>query len=166
MLIKCTIDGVAQLLNENAEKPLNKILQERLETFPSNSACRGAGCGNCAVLLNGQCVLSCLIPAFRLNNSVILTMEGFRRTRPYKDIERAYAETGISPCEQCYASKTLMIEGILNMLDIENMRGTSLDKELIEREMGMNSCKCLEMRQIETIIRVALKNRRNRIVRK
>ncbi len=166
MLIKCTIDGVAQLLNENAEKPLNKILQERIETFPSNSACRGAGCGNCAVLLNGQCVLSCLIPAFRLNNSVILTIEGFRRTRPYRDIERAYTETGISPCEQCYASKTLMIEGILNMLDIENMRGTSLDKDLIEREMGMNSCKCLEMRQIETVIRVALKNRRNRIVRK
>lgn len=165
MLIKCTIDGVTQLLNVNAEKPLSKILQERVETFPSNSACRGAICGNCAVLLNGRCVLSCLVPAFRLANAVILTIDGFRRTRPCKDIEKAYAETGISPCEQCYASKTLMIEGILNMIDLENTRKTTLDRDLIAREMGMNSCKCLEMRQIETVIRVALKNRRNRIGR-
>lgn len=166
MLIKCSIDGVSQLINVNADKPLNKILQERLDTFPSNSACRGAGCGNCAVLLNGKYVLSCLVPAFRLHNAVILTIEGFRRTRLSHDIERAYTETGIRPCEQCYASKTLMIEGLLDMIDLDSTRGTVLDKELIAREMGVNSCRCLEMRQIETVIRVALKNRRNRIARK
>ncbi|MCR5760869.1 MAG: ferredoxin [Sphaerochaetaceae bacterium] len=166
MLIKCTIDGVGQLLNVSADKPLSKILQEKIEDFPTNSACHGAMCGNCAVLLNGECVLSCLVPAYRLNNAVILTIEGFRRTRPCHDIERAYTETGIRPCEQCYASKTLMIEGVLNRMDINNTRNNVLDKALIAREMGMNSCRCLEMRQIETVIRVALKNRRNRIAKK
>ncbi|MCR4676990.1 MAG: ferredoxin [Sphaerochaetaceae bacterium] len=166
MLIKCTIDGVSQLLSVNADKPLNKILQERLDTFSSNSACRGAGCGNCVVLIDGQSVLSCLVPAFRLNNTSIMTIEGFKCTRPFHDIERAYRETGIMPCEQCYASKTLLIEGLMNKLDINKPVGASLDTVFIEREMSMNSCRCLEMRQIEMVIRVAMINRRNRIVRK
>jgi aerobic-type carbon monoxide dehydrogenase small subunit (CoxS/CutS family) len=104
----------------NSDKPLSHILREQIITFAENSQCQGASCGNCIVLINGNAALSCLVPAFKLNGASILTFEGFQKTRFCHDIERAYADIGNQPCPQCYPSKTIIIESILNKIDKEN----------------------------------------------
>lgn len=120
MRLNCNINGSPYSLVVNSDKPLNQILKETLVTFADNSRCLGASCGNCIVLINGTATLSCLVPAFKLNGATILTFEGFEKTRFCHDIERAYAEAGNSPCPQCYAAKTMLIESILTKVDKEN----------------------------------------------
>ena len=119
MRLNCNINGSQYSLVVNSDKPLSEILKEQIITFADNSQCRGASCGNCIVLINGNAALSCLLPAFKINGSSILTFEGFQKTRFCHDIERAYAEIGNQPCPQCYASKTIIIESILNKVDKE-----------------------------------------------
>lgn len=171
MKFSCNIDGNDYSFNENADKPLNKILQEILESFPVNNSCRGANCGNCLVMINGVCSLSCLIPACKLPSTSILTYEGFRKTRGYHDIERAFQEVETQPCEQCLASKTLLIESILRKMEKEktimpakNKQHTSLiSREYISKEISVSKCKCIDIAQLEKIINLAyqFRSRRN-----
>ena len=125
MRLNCNINGSQYSLVVNSDKPLSEILKEQIITFADNSQCQGASCGNCIVLINGNAALSCLLPAFKINGSSILTFEGFQKTRFCHDIERAYAEIGNQPCPQCYASKTIIIESILNKVDKENQNRIS-----------------------------------------
>ena len=125
MRLNCNINGSQYSLVVNSDKPLSEILKEQIITFADNSQCLGASCGNCIVLINGNAALSCLLPAFKINGSSILTFEGFQKTRFCHDIERAYAEIGNQPCPQCYPSKTIIIESILNKVDKENQNRMS-----------------------------------------
>ena len=125
MRLNCNINGSQYSLVVNSDKPLSEILKEQIITFADNSQCQGATCGNCIVLINGNAALSCLLPAFKINGSSILTFEGFQKTRFCHDIERAYAESGNQPCPQCYPSKTIIIESILNKVDKENQNRMS-----------------------------------------
>lgn len=172
MKLNCTIDGIQCSMIVNADKPLNRILEEKVPAFPVTNACHDGACGNCIVLVNGNAVLACLTPAFRINGAAILTYSGFRKTRFCHAIERAYAETGAKPCTQCYASKTLLIGSILNrynqtrtVLDVEhrqgNIQNTSIfDQEYLAREFGINSCKCVDMNQMAQVVELAYAFRR------
>ena len=125
MRLNCNINGSQYSLVVSSDKPLSQILREQIITFAENSQCLGASCGNCMVLINGNAALSCLVPAFKINGASILTFEGFQKTRFCHDIERAYAEVGNQPCPQCYPSKTIIIESILNKVDKENQNRMS-----------------------------------------
>jgi aerobic-type carbon monoxide dehydrogenase small subunit (CoxS/CutS family) len=145
------------------------------------------------VLINGSAALSCLLPAFKLNGASILTFEGFQKTRFCHDIERAYADIGNQPCPQCYASKTIIIESILNKVDKENQNRISnfgqgdmsqtassaneqaarsrsgmgsISTEMIAREMAMSSCQCIEISDLEKIINLAYRYRSRRRARR
>lgn len=175
MRISMTIDGTAYNFNASSDKPLHRILLEISDSFAANNSCQGAKCGNCIVLLNEQCVLSCLVPACRLNGAEVVTFESFKQTRAYHDIEKAYQDCGTSPCPQCYAAKTLLIESLVRKLETQqgnnriNARHANvknikpvMDLDFIAREVSINSCNCIEASQIETIIKLACQNRRRR----
>jgi carbon-monoxide dehydrogenase small subunit len=145
-----------------------------------NSRCRGNNCGNCIVLLNGEAVLSCMIPAFRLRGADIKTFDSFQKTRACHDIERAYAATGSKPCPNCYAAKTLIIESILQGLErpddsqpfplpargrVQNLT-EELDPENIIQELELNRCRCMDSAELLQIVNIAAGYRRRRRVRR
>ncbi|WP_320130487.1 2Fe-2S iron-sulfur cluster-binding protein [uncultured Sphaerochaeta sp.] len=182
MKIECSIDGKALSLSVNSNKPLSLILTEDVGNRSLVSYCQGNGCGNCIVLLNEEAVLSCMIPAFRLKDSTIRTFDSFQKTRQYRDIERAYRATGNNPCPNCYASKTLIIESILQ--DLTNSHpgklGSTLtgriqvpqdndeiiDEKNIVQELSLNTCTCMDMSEMLQIVEIALGYRRRKRVRR
>ena len=172
MKLNFTVDGIQHSITVNADKPLNRIIEEMVPSFAISSGCRNASCGNCMVLVNGNAALSCLIPAFRANGASILTYSGFRKTRFCHAIERAYAETGTRPCEQCYAAKTLLIGSLLSrydqtrtILDVnktqDNKQNISIyDQNYLAREFGIVSCKCVDVGQLAKVVELAYTFRR------
>ncbi len=181
MKIECTIDGKALSLSVNSNKPLSLILTEDVGNHSLLSHCRGKACGNCIVLLNDEAVLSCVIPAFRLRDANINTFESYQKTRQCRDIERAYQATGNTPCPNCYASKTLIIEAILqditnggtNRFSQGNLSRTTdndqeqkLDEKAIIQELSLNTCQCMDMSELLQIVEIALTYRRRKRVRR
>ena len=182
MKIECTIDGKALSLSVNSNKPLSLILMEDVGNRSLLCHCKGEACGNCIVLLNDEAVLSCVIPAFRLKDATISTFENYQKTRLCRDIERAYQRNGNTPCPNCYASKTLIIESILQSLT--NIRSTrinspmmsrprpatatedSLDETAIIQELSLNTCQCMHMSELVQIVETALTFRRRKRVRR
>jgi aerobic-type carbon monoxide dehydrogenase small subunit (CoxS/CutS family) len=143
------------------------ILTEDISQEVSLSECNGHLCGNCIVLLDQKPVLSCLIPAFLIRDKEILTFEGFKKTRFWHDIERAYADTHIHPCSHCFASKTLIVESLLQQLfKLDNVSESPIDEGTIVKEMRLNTCSCLEAQEIIAIFNAAAAYRRKRRVRR
>ncbi len=169
MNINCTIDSKVVSLSVNSNKPLNLILREDIETPVMYARCRDGNCGNCMVFVNGEAMLSCLIPAFRLKDAKILTFEGYQKTRFWHDIDRAYNDTGCRPCPHCFASKTLIFESLLQSIAKTNVEGQMEnlpDQETIVSEIALNSCPCLDVQEIIDIFTIAVKYRRRRRVRR
>ena len=174
MNINCTIDGINHQINASTVKPLNLILQEYVFDFPSNYECKGANCGNCIVLVNEQPVVSCLVPAFILDDAKIITFGNFRDSLQYEDIRKAYKETGFRPCSQCIAAKTLLIESILRRMEKYGLYGISsaksrnekikmlINRDFIEKELSINKCRCVDISSMEKIINAAYKYRKKR----
>ncbi len=167
MKIECTIDKIPRTLYVNGSKPLNLILEYDVGAKSMIGECSGKMCGNCIVLLDDKAVLSCLIPAFQIQNAQIVTFEGFQKTRFSQDVERAYADTGFYPCSHCYASKSLILESILQQIE-KTKEGLpeKLDEETVVREMNLNRCSCLDAHEIIDIYNAASGYRRKRRARR
>lgn len=163
MILDCFVDGRGLSLTVNAVKPLRNILTEELNNRSLSSACNGGGCGNCVVLVDDKAVLSCLVPAFRLQGANIVTFDGFSKTRAYRDIRKAYQEAHIKPCRFCYASRTLMIESLVKSLLNQTYRNSkSQGAQEIVREFSLNTCNCLNPADLLDVVDIALRYRRRK----
>ncbi|MBR1918938.1 MAG: 2Fe-2S iron-sulfur cluster binding domain-containing protein [Spirochaetales bacterium] len=166
MRVELVVDGKTLSLNVSSDKPLSALLRENVEIKSLNSCCNGNICGNCIVLLDGKAVLSCLVPAFNVKNSTVVTFDSFSKTKEYRDIESAYATLGIEPCQNCYASKTLMIENILRRYEeseLENNKKSEDDfiSELLH-ENALIKCYCMDSSSFIAVVMESLNNRRKR----
>lgn len=166
MKIECTIDKIPHTLYVNGSKPLNLILEYDVEAKSIMGECSGGLCGNCVVLLNDKAVLSCLTPAFLLQDAQIMTFEGFQKTRFSQDVIRAYEDTGYYPCSHCFASKSLILESVLQQVE-KTKEGLpeKLDDATVVREMQLNRCSCLDAHEIIDIYHAAAGYRRKRRAR-
>ena len=163
MRIECNVDGKALSLTVDSTKPLSLILMESLDIDSLKTHCGGNHCGKCMVLLNGKAVLSCLIPAFLIKDSNIITFDSFSRSRDFRDIERAYLNTGITPCKNCYASQTLLIEDILRRY--ENNEFPINNSEILQ-ESTLIHCHCIDPSSFLEVVNAALIISRKRNVRR
>jgi len=113
MTIRFILNGEDMEINIEANQRLIGILREQFGLVSSKSGCLHGNCGACSVIFNGAVSPSCLIPAFRLQGSEIITLEGFSQQDEYQDIAAGFAETGVESCGYCDAGKILSAELLL-----------------------------------------------------
>ena len=113
MTIRFILNGEDVEINAEANRRLISILREHFGLHASKSGCLNGNCGICSVIFNGAVSSACLIPAFRLQGSEIITLEGFSQQDEYQDIARGFAETGVENCGYCDAGKILTAELLL-----------------------------------------------------
>lgn len=166
MKVELVVDGKTLSLNVSSDKPLSELLREDVEIKSLSTSCTGRLCGKCIVLLNDKAALSCLVPAFNVKNATIVTFDSFSKTKECKDIENAYQSLGIEPCQDCYASRTLLIENILRRYeDTDFVDDIFSDEDILKEIMEENElikCYCMDSTSILAIIKESLNNRRKR----
>ncbi len=158
MKIDCTIDGKTLTLSLNSDKPLSLILRENTGDNDAVNHCNGSMCGLCAVLVDGKVMLSCMVPAFEIRGKNVTTFDSFRKTKNMKDIEKAYESVGSTPCQECYASRSLIFESLID-------EGIS-DPEEILKELSIVKCPCMDPEDEIMIVRRGIEIRRKRNVRR
>ena len=130
--------------NLNGEKvqvktvPLRRlvdILIENLGLRGTKSGCRRGECGACLVILDGELVSSCLVPAFRLQNRRVVTIEGLAKEKIYADLENALQEGDLFQCEFC---KSGILMAIMYLLE----RKKGLREQDIRAGLSGNLCHC------------------------
>ena len=156
MTIRFILDGEDMEINAEANQRLISILREYYDLRSSKSGCLNGSCGACSVIFNGFVSPSCLIPAFRLQGSEIITLEGFSQQDEYQDIAAGFAETGVESCGYCDAGKILITELLLE-------QGTQPSKEEFYAAFRSIRCRCTDTESLYQGILAAGEARRRRI---
>ena len=122
-------------INSSPARRLVDILRIDLGLTGAKEGCGEGRCGSCVVLMNGNLVNSCLIPAFKLPDSEIVTIESYAQSKEYADLKQALDDAGAFPCGFC-SSGIMMVAG--NLL-AENSSPTAAE---IREALSGNICCC------------------------
>ena len=141
MTIGFILNGEDVIINTEAEHRLIDVLRDSFKLFGAKANCNSGACGLCSVIYNWDVMKSCLIPAFKIRGSEIITIEGFELTDEYRDIIRGFSEAGVVNCGYCNTSKILTVEALL----LKNPRPRPAD--ILMAFQGVK-CRCTEPESI------------------
>ena len=108
------------------------------------------------MIFNGDIVKSCLIPAFRIQGSEIITIEGFSQTDEYHDIVQGLMEGGTDTCTYCDTGKILTIEALLS----KNPQPSP--KDILTAFRGIK-CRCTEPESLVQGVLAVAETRQRRL---
>lgn len=134
------IDGNTFSQVPRAGQCLRTFLRE-LGHFGVKKGCDAGDCGACTVLLDGEPVHSCLIPAFRTEGRVVTTIEGLGGESGAHPMQQAFLDAQGFQCGFCTAGM------ILTCASLNQAQRTDLGSAL-----KGNICRCTGYRSIEDAI--------------
>jgi putative selenate reductase molybdopterin-binding subunit len=112
MLITLHINGESQTLETTASEPLLNLLR-RNGFFGVKHGCETGECGACAVLVNGQPTVSCVMLAAQADRARVTTIEGMGTRRNLHPLQRAFAANGSIQCGYCTPAMVLAAAALL-----------------------------------------------------
>jgi len=161
VIVSFTLNGRNVSVNVDPLRRVVDLLRDELHLTRTKASCYAGGCGSCGVLLEGNLVPSCLIPAFALRGANVTTFEGFARSREYGEIARAFSEAGYSPCGHCSQGRVLAVHALLE-------RTPDPSEGDILRAFSGFTCQCADYTSLVAAVELAAsarKRRRGRMAR-
>ena len=116
-------------------KTLLEVLREDLRLTGTKHGCELGECGCCAVLVDGQPVLSCLALGVALEGHEVTTVEGMAEGTQLHPLQQAFAELGAAQCGYC-------TPGILLTAKVLLEKAPRPSRDEIKEALGGNICRC------------------------
>lgn len=148
-LVRLTVNGESHTADVPPMKRLLDLLREDLHLTGTKEGCGEGECGACAVLLDGELVNSCLVPALQANGAVLCTIEGVADGDHLDPIQQCFLERGGAQCGICTPGMILATQHLL-----EKHPNPTLEE--IREGLGGNLCRCTGyMRIFESVQKAA-----------
>jgi carbon-monoxide dehydrogenase small subunit len=147
--IQLTVNGTPERVEVPPIKRLLDVLREDLHLAGTKEGCGEGECGACAVLINGELVNSCLVPAVQANGVQICTIEGVSTEGRLHPIQQCFLDSGGAQCGICTPGMILATHHLLE----KHPRPTM---EQIREGLAGNLCRCTGyMRIFEAVQKAA-----------
>jgi carbon-monoxide dehydrogenase small subunit len=114
---------------------LQKLLREQLGLTATKAGCKQGGCGSCTVLVNGEPMMSCLLPAEDVEGQEVTTLEGLTHNGELHAIQEAFYEKFAVQCGFCTPGMIIVAKALLD-------RNPSPGREEIIEALAGNYCRC------------------------
>jgi putative selenate reductase molybdopterin-binding subunit len=111
--ITVIINGQGSNLEIRSQESLLDFLR-RYHYFSVKRGCGTGDCGVCTVLLDGNPVRSCLIPAADADGKKITTIEGLSQDGKPHPIQQAFIDAGAIQCGFCTPAQILTVKALLD----------------------------------------------------
>jgi aerobic-type carbon monoxide dehydrogenase small subunit (CoxS/CutS family) len=115
--------------------PLVTVLRDDLGLRGTKVGCGNGECGACTVLMDGQAVCSCLVPAGRANGRRIDTIESLGNSDEMHPLQRKLVERGAFQCGFCTPGVVMSLVALLR-------RQPEPDDQDIMGALQGNLCRC------------------------
>jgi aerobic-type carbon monoxide dehydrogenase small subunit (CoxS/CutS family) len=136
-----TVNGEARELVFDGYKTLLEVLREDLALTGTKHGCELGECGACAVLLDGEPVVSCLVLALECAGRTVDTVEGLARGAELHPLQAAFADLGGAQCGYCTPGMLMTAKALL---DAES----NPSRERIAEALSGVLCRCTGYQQI------------------
>ena len=113
MNLSLVVNGTPVSTSAEPEEMLSDVLRERLHLTGTKIGCGEAECGSCTVLLDGEPVLSCVLPALRAEGSLVTTIEGLAPNGRLHPLQQAFVDHGAVQCGFCIPGQIMTAAALL-----------------------------------------------------
>jgi aerobic-type carbon monoxide dehydrogenase small subunit (CoxS/CutS family) len=138
-VVETLIDGYKTLL---------EVLREDLQLTGTKHGCELGECGACAVLLDGEPVLSCLALALECDDRDVTTVEGLSGHGRLHALQESFADLGAAQCGYCTPGFLVTAKALLD-------REPRPSRERIREALSGNLCRCTGYQQIVEAVEAA-----------
>jgi carbon-monoxide dehydrogenase small subunit len=101
MRITVTINGTRRRLDVPPMRRLLDVLREDCGLTGAKEGCGEGECGACTVLIDGEAVDSCLVPAVHADGTRVTTIEGAGASAAGRALQEAFVTCGGAQCGIC-----------------------------------------------------------------
>jgi carbon-monoxide dehydrogenase small subunit len=129
---------------------LQQVLRNQLGHTSVKDGCRQGGCGSCTVLLDGEPVLSCLLPVEDVAGRSVTTLEALTPPDGLTPIQKAYLDANGFQCGYCTPGMELVTKALLD-------RNPSPSREEVVDALSGNICRCTGYAPILSAVEEAAK---------
>ncbi len=133
--VSFTLNGKPVEATVKATTTLLEALRDELRVTSPKMGCDTGDCGNCAVLLDGKLVNSCLVLAATVEGREVTTVEALGTPEKLHPLQEAFHEHYASQCGFCTPGMILAAKALLD----ENPKPT---RDEIKRALAGNLCRC------------------------
>ena len=148
-LISLTVNGEATDVAFAPYKTLLEVLREDLNLCGTKHGCELGECGACAVLLDGQPVLSCLVLGVDCGGRAVTTVEGLAADGRLHPLQDTFADLGAAQCGYCTPGFLIAAKALL-----DDRPKPSRDE--IREALSSNLCRCTGYQQIFEAVEAAI----------
>jgi len=132
-----------------ADRRLIDVLRDDLGATGTKEGCSIGVCGACSVLVGGEFLSACLVPAVFVDGGDVTTVEGLANGDKLSPLQDAFIREGGFQCGICTPGQLIAATALL----AENSRPS--DGEIREWMMG-NLCRCTGYHGIARAIKAAV----------
>jgi aerobic carbon-monoxide dehydrogenase small subunit len=152
-VIELTVNESEQELLVPPGATLLTALRDHLGLKAAKRGCAQGTCGTCTCLLDGEAVMSCLVPVETVQGAEVKTLEGV--TKPdgaLDEIQAAFVDNFATQCGFCTSGMIMAAEALL-------AADPDPSREDVIRAISGNVCRCTGYESIVTAILDAAKRR-------
>ena len=135
------VNGESTEVSVAPYKTLLEVLREDLALTGTKHGCELGECGACAVLVDGEPQLSCLVLALECEGRAIETVEGMAAGSELHPLQAAFADLGAAQCGYCTPGILLTAKALL-------AHEPAPSRERIKEAISGNLCRCTGYLQI------------------
>jgi carbon-monoxide dehydrogenase small subunit len=128
---------------------LQAALRNQLGFTAVKDGCRQGGCGSCTVLVDGEPMLSCLLPVEDIAGRTVTTVETLTPVEGLHPVQQAFLDANGYQCGYCTPGMVVLTEALLE-------HNASPTRDEIVDALSGNVCRCTGYQPIiEAIERAA-----------
>ena len=146
--VQFTLNGEPAAFEGDPMTRVLDVLREHIGLTGTKEGCGEGECGSCTVLLDGEPVCSCLVPALQLAGREVFTVEGMADGDDLDPLQEAFVKEGGVQCGACTPGMLVAARALLE-------RDPQADRESVREHLAGNLCRCTGYESIYRSVEVA-----------
>ena len=146
--IKLNINGKVRTADIDASDRLIDVLRDKFGLVSVKEGCGVGECGACTILMDGEAVCSCVVPAFQADGHDIITVEGLEMNGELDVIQQSFIDCDAVQCGFCTPGMIISAKALL-------LKNPSPSRDEIRTALAGNICRCTGYTQIVDAVETA-----------